>query len=107
MIAMGIFDLEKLVENLLVMFRRNSRAGVGDADLQAAVVVNVRGERDAALTGEFDGVADQVAEDARELYAIRANQKRWRRIMTDKFQPLVLGLLGELAALILKQVTKR
>ncbi len=71
-VAFGVSELEELVEDVFEVFGCDADAGVGDDELEGAVGVAGRADADFAGLGEFDGVADQVAEDAGELDAVGA-----------------------------------
>src|SRR5690349_3363076 len=57
-VALGISQLEKLVENIALGFGRNPDAGVDDADFDSVAIGHIRLDANAPVIGELDGIAD-------------------------------------------------
>src|SRR5256885_15582961 len=77
-IAGIVVGLEELLEQPLLVLRRNADAGVGDGDLDVAARGAGRAHEHPhfALARELDRVADQVLEDALDLHAVGAGDDR-------------------------------
>src|SRR5262249_40216810 len=106
-LALGVFKLEILVENRLVMLGGDARTGVDHANLHAAVVKPAGFERDAAGAGELGGVADQVADDPRKLYAVGAHDDVRVGRAGNEIHALVAQLRQKRPALVVDELRNR
>ena len=88
----GRVDLRELLEHALQLVRRDTDAGIFDADLQMHDAVrDLAGDidQDMTLFGELDGIAQQVGDDLAETPGIADDEGRQARIDAhDQFQVL-------------------
>ncbi len=106
--AVGLIEGAK---NALLFGQRNADAGIAHLELQT-VTVRPRFQKDQpqhhfALLGEFDGVAQQIAQNLSQAPRIAPRPKRRRRRGADQFQALALRALGEQDHHVLDQGAQR
>ena len=99
------------VEDDILLVRRDADTGVGDGEVKRGLVVGhglrVDGHGDAALFGEFDGVADQVEHDLHEPHRVAHESVGY--LVGDvaaEIESLFLGAQGERFEGVAKQVTQ-
>ena len=69
-VAVAVVQLGKLVKDPLHVLRLDADAGIANRSLNAAIHRGTGRDRHAAGLREFDGVGDEIGEDAPEFHAI-------------------------------------
>src|SRR5439155_2764229 len=99
-VALGVPELEELVEHAIELVGRNARPRVAYASLDAAVGETAGRCPHVSGRGELDGVVEQVAEHPPELHAVRPNPDRGVDDVADEADSLRLRDRPQVGALI-------
>src|SRR5439155_22726710 len=75
-VALGVPELEELVEHPIELVGGNAGPGVAHRDLDPAVRAAVARGVYGSPRAELDGVVDQVGDDALELHTVRPDPDR-------------------------------
>src|SRR5688572_6208620 len=77
-------DLRELLEDEIVMLAGDSDSGIADLDQHFLLSAGTRGRLDPHVSAgrrEVDGIAEEIAEDVRHLFAVSTERRQVRRQM--------------------------